>query len=149
SKPGYYEKSFCRDGNLGMAYTKPRAERDHHFVGIVYPGHPYSVDFVMCRAAKLHGRLVDATGKLLAKYRLTLVGKTYPASNVLAATKTDAEGRFACEEVPIEESRVAIGHGRAEIRSEPLRFTKPGIYDVDLTYRALDAALDWKIRSRP
>jgi len=59
SRPGYYEKDLCRAGNLGMAFKRPESTRTDRFVAIVYPGHPYRLDFTMLPAARLHGQLVD------------------------------------------------------------------------------------------
>jgi hypothetical protein len=144
SRPGYYEKDLCRAGDLGMAFRRPEGARAERFVAIVYPGHPYRLDFTMLPAARVRGWLIDQEGKTLAGILVTLEGESYPATNVLACATTDEQGRFRFESVPLRPYRYRIGSGRAVIRSEPMPFREAGERPVTLTYRALDAVLDWK-----
>jgi dipeptidyl aminopeptidase/acylaminoacyl peptidase len=144
SKPGYYEKDLCRAGDLGMAFKRPEGRRADRFVAIVYPGHPYRLDFTMLPAARVQGQLVDPEKKPLAGISVRLEGESYPATSALASTKTDEQGRFRIESVPLLPYRFSIGSGRAVIRSDPMPFREAGERQVIMIYRALDAALDWK-----
>ena len=144
SKTGYYEKDLCRAGNLGMAFKRPEGPRIEQFVAIVYPGHPYRLDFTMLPAARVQGQLVDPANTPLSGIPVSLEGETYPATNILASDKTDGQGRFRFESVPLLPYRFAIGSGRAAIRSDPEPFREAGARQIILVYRALDAELDCK-----
>jgi hypothetical protein len=136
-KPGYYEKDLCQAGNLGMANYQPEGDgaKGWGFAGIVYPGHPYRLDFTMLPAATVSVRLVDREGNPLAKHRLYLAGADlYPASSVLAGGETDAEGRMDLESVPLKTYHFSLTAGRAEINSDPIPFDTPAPLHFRLTY---------------
>jgi hypothetical protein len=126
-----------------MAFKRPEGTRADRYVAIVYPGHPYRLDFTMLPAAHVQGRLVDLEKKPLARIAVCLEGESYPATSVLACETTDEQGRFRFESVPLLPYRYAIGSGRARIRSDPMPFREAGERQVTLIYRALDAVLDW------
>ena len=58
--------------------------------------------------------------------------------------KTNDQGQFQFDSVPLLPYRFTIGAGRATIRSDPMPFRQSGERQVVLVYRALDAVLDWK-----
>lgn len=144
ARPGYYEKDLCRAGNLGMAFRRPDQATPDAYVAIVYPGHPYRLDFTMLPAARVRGQLLNVEKKPLAGISVCLEGERYPATSVLACEKTDEQGRFRLESVPLLPYRFTIGSGRVTIRSDPMLFREAGERQVVLTYRALDAVLEWK-----
>ncbi len=146
AKDGYYDRDLGAAGNLGMS-EKP-LDDPGSFVGMVYPGRRHRLDFVMLKAARLHGRLVDAAGQPLADYDVTIEGDTYPATNVLASLKTDANGRFEFLRLPRREYRFRLGH-RQRIISEPIDFARPGDWHLELTYDALAATLEVRINEKP
>ncbi|MFO0960745.1 MAG: carboxypeptidase-like regulatory domain-containing protein [Isosphaeraceae bacterium] len=64
-------------------------------------GQPTPVEFRMEPAAQLKGHLIGPDGKPMANARLWLTGEALRlGGSVIADTKTDAEGRFAVQDVP-------------------------------------------------
>ncbi|WP_428303675.1 hypothetical protein [Lacipirellula sp.] len=127
-KPGFYERDLCAAGNLGMANYRSRdaAESESNFKAIVYPGHPYQLDFVMLPAAQVSAKLVDAAGKPLADYKLAITGEElYPASNVLESKQTDNDGVAEFGDVPLKTFSFTLG-ARDKIRTAPIDFKQPG-----------------------
>ncbi len=148
-KPGYYDRELGQTGNLGMAYRKPTGMYIQTFRAIVYPGNPYKLDLVMQRAARVHAKLIAADGKVLAKYRVGLDGKSFPATGVVATQETDGEGRFSFDTIPLKPYRFVLSSARAGIKSDPFPFEKSGDYQIVLTYRPLEATLQWVTESSP
>ena len=145
SKRGFYERNFARHGNLGMAFRKPDdRSRTASFAGIVYPGHPYRLDFVLSRAARLEGRLVDERGQPLAGLDVSIRGDILPpASSVLDVSETDAEGRFSFDGVPLQETRFRVRRGRREVFecTDPLPLGEAGVRRVELVLDGAEGAL--------
>ena len=138
-KAGYYERNLCRHGNLGMASRPPTTDRQHHFVGIVYPDKPYELDFVMLPAARVKGRLLDEKGQpaTVSRSRLYLYGgKLYPASSVLAGTDVAKDGKFEFPSVPLFPYGFEFRKpdSRDDLQTKKLRFTAAGDYDVELRW---------------
>ncbi|MHC5544962.1 carboxypeptidase-like regulatory domain-containing protein, partial [Singulisphaera rosea] len=94
-------------------------------------------------AARLRGQLLDADKKPLVGYTLHLEGESYPATNVLAAQKTDPQGRFTFDSIPLTPYRLSLGSGRVTILSEPIPFQTPDERLIIATYLTLEAVLEW------
>jgi beta-lactamase regulating signal transducer with metallopeptidase domain/biopolymer transport protein ExbD len=132
-KPGYFERNLGRDGNLAMA-DEPPAEEGKGYVGVVLPGRPYSLNFVLVgAAARMSATLVGQDGKPLAGYRVSLTGSDLPpSSSVLASGKTDDNGRFSFTDIPSGyRYQILIEPPKAEPpwlawASVPLEFREPG-----------------------
>ncbi|HVU90282.1 MAG TPA: carboxypeptidase-like regulatory domain-containing protein [Pirellulales bacterium] len=70
---------------------------------VFLPGVRKEINFVMVPAARASGRLVDAEGKPLAGYSVSLTGKELPpAQNVIEHDTTDDQGRFELSDLPGE-----------------------------------------------
>ena len=135
-KAGFYERDLCQNANLGMANFRPKDLDDSrwHFKAIVYRGHPYKLDFVMLPAAEVHVELVNPDGKPLANYTLDLSGdELYPSTNILESKKTNDEGAADFADVPLKPYWFSLGR-RNELRTEALKFSKPGEVHCRLIY---------------
>jgi protocatechuate 3,4-dioxygenase beta subunit len=137
-KHGYYEADLCRQGGLLMA-DDPRdrgATRGPTTAGVLVPKEPYRLDFVMVPAAAVKGRLVDQAGQPVVGTYVSLKGDELPpSSSALASVKTDDEGRFTISSVPSKCYWFTLRHARHEWpTTEPIDFTKPGAYEVELIY---------------
>lgn len=136
ASPGFAEQNLCRQGDLMMAGRKPGSDE---LAGldperVVLPNQPYRLDFVMAPAADVRGRLVDADGKPIADRPLYLDGKELPpSSSVLAATKTDAEGRFLFESVPARDWWFETTASGKDVKSTSLAFRSGTRHEVELT----------------
>jgi hypothetical protein len=136
-KAGYYEQNLCRGGNLGMAYYRPKdvEESGWNFKGIVFPNHPYRLDFVMLPAARVTIELVDSEAKPLADYELCLKGdQLYPSTSVLECETTDAHGVATFADVPLKAFWFSLGAGRAVYNTEPIEFSEPDEVRYQLIY---------------
>ncbi len=143
SKSGYAEVDLCRGGNLGMAEYRPkdRSEKDWGFIGIVYPDHPYELNFKMEAASDIDVTAVDREGKPLAGYSVDLDGDVLPpSSSLFASSKTDDRGRVKFTEVPRQAFWFSIGR-RSEYRTDPIKFDKAGKYQVQLKYDDIGGVL--------
>lgn len=147
SRPGFYEKDLCREGNLGMAFQRP-AESRKGFGAIVYPGHPYNLDFVMLPAAAMRGRLIDAEGKPLARRDIWLHGETPPGQSVLASMQTDADGRFSYSKIPLKPYKLSLREGRTDVSSAPVQFTEAKEYLMEVEYKGPGEALKVRFSTR-
>lgn len=102
--PGHFEKNLSRHGDLLMGLKVPAGPLDwdkHTKDDIIVPDKPRRLDYVMLRAARLAGTLVDDNLKPLSGYSISLTGKELPPSaGVIAAMKTDEKGRFQFTEIP-------------------------------------------------
>jgi hypothetical protein len=62
-KPGFVEKNLSRDGNLVMA-DEPPAEEVKGYAGVVPPGQPYTLNFVLVGSpAKMSATLVEMASR--------------------------------------------------------------------------------------
>jgi Tol biopolymer transport system component len=148
-KPGYYERNLCRSGHLGMAYYRPKDDKESGwaFEGIVFPHHPYRLDFVMLPAARATVELVDAEGKPLPDFKLCLSGdELYPSSSVLACETTDAKGLARFADVPLKPFWFSLSARRAEYKTEPVEFRQPGEVRYRLIYDDIAGALSLETR---
>jgi len=141
SKPGMVEKNLHRQGNLAMANHPPPPEtpRWGPARGLVLPGQPFPLDFVLVPAITVDGELLDGEDKPIAAKPLWINGRHLPpSSSVLQSGQTDAQGHFRFE-------AIAPGYGwwfglrRDEtghvVRSLPLVFSKAQPYHVRLRLR--------------
>src|SRR5262249_35113845 len=101
-KPGYFEKNLGRQGNLAMADEPPAGADIEGYAGVVLPGQPKELDFVLVQAVKASGVLIDENGKPLSEYRMSLTGAELPPSSSALASggKTDQNGRFEFHDIP-------------------------------------------------
>jgi biopolymer transport protein ExbD len=102
SKPGYFEKDLGRHGNLAMTDDAELAKDAKDFAAVVLPNQPKELVFVMQSSARATGTLLDAQGKPLAGYRISLTGSELPPSSSALASggKTDEKGRFEFRDIP-------------------------------------------------
>jgi hypothetical protein len=150
TKPGYYERDLCRGGNLGMANFRPAgddADGGWNFAGVVYPGHPYELDFVMLSAAQVAIELVDASGKPLEGFKVRMGGEDlYPSSSILQSATTDAAGAARFENVPLKRFWFSLGAGRAEYKTPTVSISEEGELRFRLIYD--DLAGDFTAEAR-
>jgi hypothetical protein len=149
SKPGFFEKNLCRQGNLGMTDLDNPDEDNwaRSFVGIVRAGEENrGLNFVLLPAARLEGRLVDPAGAPIADKHIALDchdDSLPPSSSVLDSTKTDADGRFVLDSVPTSlECWFSVSEFpriRQDIEAEPFTFDRPDTYRFQVV---LDATPD-------
>jgi hypothetical protein len=103
-RPGFSEKNLSRQGDLRAALKLPEGWADSEKLNtknIILSGQPREIDFVMVPAAKIAGRLIDKDAAPLAGYSISLKGDEMPpSSSVVAAAKTDKQGRFALSDIP-------------------------------------------------
>ena len=113
SKPGFFEKNLCRQGNLGMSDLDNPDDDSwaRSFVGIVLAGQEHQgLDFVLVPAARIEGRLVDPAGAPIADKHIALDcddDSLPPSSSVLDSTKTNADGTTHV----VQEQRYYYGGG--------------------------------------
>lgn len=154
SKQGYFEQNLCRQGGcvaaVGFKPGEPVDLTKLKFWGkpvdkVFLPGVPKEINYVLVPAARVAGRLVDAEGRALEGYSVSLTGKELPpSSNVLRQVHTDAEGRFAIDNIPtgyafqflIEPAKRA--HPWRAWASRPLEFARPGQRDLHAVTRSQD-----------
>lgn len=110
SKTGFAEQNLCRQGGCVAVFNPdPNAPIDLEKIDtwgqpaerVFLPGVAKEINFVLAPAGRVAGRLIGADAKPLANYSVCLTGKELPpSSSVLAQVRTDAEGRFAIENIP-------------------------------------------------
>ncbi len=101
---GWYEIHLGRRGNLLMSESKDKltAEDTKAYAGVVAANEPYGLNFTMARGATIRGRLVNEFGTPVRGVEIDLTGDILPPScGILASVKTDDEGRFAFDSVPV------------------------------------------------
>ncbi|HEX6960934.1 MAG TPA: hypothetical protein VF175_03650, partial [Lacipirellula sp.] len=122
-------------------------ESGWNFKDIVFPNHPYRLDFVMLPAASVTIELVDAEGKPLADYELCLKGdELYPASSVLECETTDAHGAATFADVPLKSYWFSLRAGRAEYKTEPVEFREAKQLRYRLIYDDVAGVLKAEVR---
>jgi protocatechuate 3,4-dioxygenase beta subunit len=136
-RAGLFEQNLSRQGNLITA-DRPLNDEERKAYGgyadVIVARTPYRLDFAMPPAAQLEGRLLDGENRPLAGRTFWIVGEELPPSqSVLATVKTDGQGLFKLDSVPLRTYGFAVqGKGRDEVRSEAMRFEKAGTYRVEL-----------------
>jgi hypothetical protein len=101
---GWYEVHLGRRGNLMMTDRKDelKAEDTKGYSGVVAANEPYELNFTMTQAAAIQGRFVNEFGTPVKAVEIALTGDILPPScSILASAKTDEEGRFAFDSVPV------------------------------------------------
>jgi hypothetical protein len=101
---GWYEVHLGRHGNLMMTDSKDeiQAEDSKGFSGVVAANEPYELNFTMTKAAAIQGRFINEFGTPVKGVEIALTGDVLPPScSILASAKTDDEGRFAFDNVPV------------------------------------------------
>jgi hypothetical protein len=101
---GWYEIHLGRRGNLLMSESKDKltAEDTKAYSGVVAANQPYELNFTMAKAATIRGRFVNEFGTPVQGVEIDLTGDILPPScGILASVKTDEEGRFAFDSVPV------------------------------------------------
>jgi hypothetical protein len=101
---GWYEIHLGRRGNLLMSESKDElaAEDIKGYSGVVGPNEPYELNFTLAKAAAIKGRLVNEFGTPIQGVEIDPDGDILPPScGILASAKTDDEGRFAFDSVPV------------------------------------------------
>ena len=88
----------------------------------------------MTAAARVLVDLVSPNDDPLADYKLEMSGEElYPSTNIMESTKTNGEGKAEFGDVPLKAFWFSLG-GRGELRTEPIKFSKPGEVRYRLTY---------------
>jgi hypothetical protein len=101
---GWYEVHLGRRGNLMMTEWKDKltAEDTKGYSGVVAADEPYELNFTMTKAAAIQGRFVNEFGTPVNGVEIAITGDILPPScGILASVKTDDEGRFAFDSVPV------------------------------------------------
>jgi hypothetical protein len=101
---GWYEVHLGRRGNLMMTEWKDKlkAEDTKGYSGVVAANEPYELNFIMTKAAAIQGRFVNEFGTPVKNVEIAITGDILPPScSILASVKTDDEGRFAFDSVPV------------------------------------------------
>jgi hypothetical protein len=81
---------------------KLKAEDTQGYIGLVAANEPYELNFTMAKAAAIQGRLVNEFGTPVKGVEIAITGDILPPScGILASVKTDDEGRFAFDSVPV------------------------------------------------
>lgn len=103
------------------------------------PGQPVPLEFRMEPAAALKVKLLDGTGKPLARMRIWLTGENLPpGTNVIDSGCTDAGGEFAATDVPRSSYRLVIedpAPGRGELEMGSIHFRDAAEYQIVATVR--------------
>jgi hypothetical protein len=145
-KPGLAELNMYEQGQVAFAELRPtfRSGRNRP-EDFLLPNQPRRIDFVMAPAATLEGQFLDTSGSPIADTYIALQGDRVPPPRYrddLAGAKTDGDGRFHIDSVPIGRdwwftTRV-IGASRQweNIKSSPVSFARPDVYNVRLERRA-------------
>jgi hypothetical protein len=101
---GWYEVHLGRRGNLMMTEWKDKlqAEDTKGYSGVVAANVPYELNFTMTKAAAIQGRFVNEFGAPVKGVEIAVTGDILPPScGILASVKTDDEGHFAFDSVPV------------------------------------------------
>ena len=101
---GWYEIHVGRRGNLLMSDSKDKltAEDTKAYAGVVAANEPYELNFTMAKGATIRGRFVNELGMPVQGVEIDLTGDILPPScGILASVKSDDEGRFAFDGVPV------------------------------------------------
>ena len=143
-KDGYFEDSLGQKGNLAMAYRHPQKTNNKWYNRIVYERHPYRLDFVLRQAAQVRARLINSQGEPLADYDIALDDASKRKDNSLVSLRTDAEGYFAYDLIPLRDYRFRLGSAKGpKIESQPFSFSEARKYELELNYDELSATLLW------
>ena len=101
---GWYDIHLGRRGNLMMTEWKDKlkAEDTQNYSGVVAANEPYELNFTMTKAAAIQGRFVNEFGTPVKGVEIDITGDILPPScGILASVKTDDEGRFTFDSVPV------------------------------------------------
>ncbi|MBT7165690.1 MAG: hypothetical protein HN904_23125 [Victivallales bacterium] len=138
-KDGYYEKGGHRRGILQIAAKAPvdAPRKGSAPRRTVLLHQPVRLDFVMLPAATVTVRVKDRPGWWSVKNRKVIVrGRELPpGASVVGTFTTDREGMFVVEDVPLKSYWFTAAAGRARsLRSNELKFTNPGRYEVEIVF---------------
>ncbi len=144
-KPGMAERDLYEQGEVMVAeqVPPPYGLQGKKPADFVLPDQPRRIDFVMVPAVTLEGRLRDASGSAVADTYVGLRGDTFPPSRSfrgdLGGMRTDAEGRFHIDAVPVNRAwwlttRVSVEGRWRDVRTPPFVFASPGRYKIDLEH---------------
>jgi len=153
-KSGFYEQNLSRQGDLYMAESLEFVPKQHETTRpVILPKQPYEVNFVLCPAAVVKGRLLDEKGDPVAKQSIYMDAAEHPpASSVFAGSETDADGRFAFDDLPPSMplwltlrhtkgvDRTKHLHG-IDLETSRFQFDRPGVYEMTVVYDATSPAL--------
>lgn len=129
SKPGYFERTLCKGGNLAMADNKAQVPNDwrKNFVDLVLPNEPHQLNFVMEPSASLEGRVINLAGKPVKDLRLWVTGdQLYPSSSALTSVTTDQRGWFTIDDVPIRKFQLMCEDAKGRDVEIPFRLSGRG-----------------------
>jgi protocatechuate 3,4-dioxygenase beta subunit len=157
-KPGLAERNMYEQGQVAFAELRPAFRNGRNKPeDFLLPNQPHQIDFVMAPAATVQGRFLDASGSPIADTYVAIQGDRVPPPyhrHGLAGAKTDRDGRFHIDSVPTDldwwfETRIIGKSGHWEdIKSSPVSFARPEVYNVRLERRAdesPDGRLDVKL----
>jgi beta-lactamase regulating signal transducer with metallopeptidase domain/biopolymer transport protein ExbD len=147
---GYFEKELGRHGNLAMTDDPALENEPNGYSGVVVPGKPKELNFVMIQAVQASGTLVDANDKPLAGYRIHLTGPDLPPSSSVLASggPTDDAGRFQFHDIPAGyRYQILVEPPRAESpwigwATVPFVFRDPGKRELVADFAGGDVAAD-------
>jgi protocatechuate 3,4-dioxygenase beta subunit len=138
-RPGFYERDLGHSAQFlatspAAAGPFPRPDPGRK---LLLAHTPYTLNFVMLPAAVVKGRLVDAEGRPLIGWRVSVAGEHgLPPYKVVASAETDRDGRFRFDSVPPGPwwftARQESGD---ESKSESVTFERPEQYAVELVVR--------------
>lgn len=148
SKPGWSEENLCRHGDLLMTDLTPEtlgenAKRwgNKSADDVVFADQPKTVNFVMQPAVVLEGEFVESSRNWeVEDQSISITGPDLPpSSSVLTSLKTDDDGKFRVENLPIDHEwrfTMRVTKTAIDLESKPFRFDKPGRYRCRLVLEA-------------
>lgn len=159
--PGHFEKNLSRHGNgIGGMQPVPVEDLEQWSMKpdqVVLPGKPRQLNFVMLPATKVSGTLVDENDKPLKDYSVSLRGDELPpGSSVISQVRTDANGRFAIDGIPISfPYQFVIRKPKEQLKppwndswaSVPIHFRDPGDADFAPANPSLRSNVDVNVLS--
>ena len=137
SKPGFYEKTLCREGHLAVAASEAEVPQNWRkdFAGVVLPNQPRTLNFVMTPSASVQGMAINLKGKPVVNQKLWITGdKLYPSSRVLTSVTTDEQGHFSIQDVPLKVFRLARTEPHDGGAGIPFYVSQPGPWYMKLRY---------------
>jgi protocatechuate 3,4-dioxygenase beta subunit len=135
-RPGFYERDLGHSGQFLATSPAPAGPfpRPDPARKVLLANTPYTLNFVMLPAAVVKGRLVDAEGRPLTGWRVSVAGEHGPPPyKVVASAETDRDGQFRFDNVPPGPWWFTAYQGSGnENKSESVTFERPEQYTMEL-----------------
>jgi beta-lactamase regulating signal transducer with metallopeptidase domain/uncharacterized protein YjbI with pentapeptide repeats len=150
-KPGWYEVDLNGGGDFLMSDLSPTAQQAEITDSLedwggktidkmVFPDQPREVNFTLAPAATLRGKLLSESGRELEGNNLYLIGEELPFdSNVFAQFKTDDDGEFEVEDVPVGRPwrlSMSVPSTRHEIATQTFTLESAGVHECEVALAA-------------